>query len=255
MQFLYCIPGTAPQFQKLLMDNDRHKETFGRVIDKLPLKNAVHLLVTLAQGAQMVYLRAGDLGKGLFCFSFVFVLFNFSISKSCIYLETVYEQGAIHDHTGHKSMGIYYIARGATTSVWVPGPPSNIRKSRQDRENEYFKELHRIRKVMLQTLISKKRLARRKSNMQSIKLKAAGLRGSSVTSDVGGVESLISTKLNSDTDTDTDEEADKTYENSGRLVPPTRSSLDVARSTGMGCMLAAVIIATDASVPVAVLIC
>jgi hypothetical protein len=200
----------TPKFQKLLMDNDRHKETFGRVIDKLPLANAVHLLVTLAQGAQMVYLRAGDL---------------------------VYEQGAIHDHTGHKSMGIYYIARGATTSVWVPGPPSNIRKSRQDRENEYFKELHRIRKVMLQTLISKKRLARRKSNMESLKLKSAGLRGASVTSDVGDVDSLISTKLDSDTDTDTDEEADKNYENNGRLVPPTRSSLDMARSTGMGSML------------------
>ena len=124
----------TPNFQSLLLENDRHKETFGRVIDSLPLNSQINLLMTLAQGAQMVYLRAGDL---------------------------VYEQGSQHD-TGHQNRGIYYIARGAVTSVWVPG---EIRKSRREREEEYFKELHRIRKEMLQTLISKKRLMRRKSRL------------------------------------------------------------------------------------------
>ena len=125
----------TPNFQSLLLENDRHKETFGRVIDNLPLNSQINLLMTLAQGAQMIYLRAGDL---------------------------VYEQGVHHDHTGHKNRGIYYIARGAVTSVWVPG---KIRKSRKAREDEYFKELHRIRKEMLQTLIRTKKLARRKSKM------------------------------------------------------------------------------------------
>ena len=130
MQFLYCIPGTAPQFQKLLMDNDRHKETFGRVIDKLPLKNAVHLLVTLAQGAQMVYLRAGDLGKGLFCFSFVFVLFNFSISKSCIYLETKQSMNKVPFMTTRATNPWGFI-----TSQEVPLPVSGYLAHRQTFEN------------------------------------------------------------------------------------------------------------------------
>merc|ERR1712166_375516 len=43
-------------------------------------------------------------------------------------------------------MGIYYVARGAVTSVWVPG---------------------RIRKAMLQSLISKKRLLAAKKRSES----------------------------------------------------------------------------------------
>ena len=78
----------------------------------------------------MLYLRAGDL---------------------------VYEQGTTQDHCGFASgMGIYYIARGIVTSVLVPG--SNIRKSRKEREDQYIKELHRIRKDQLSTLISRNRL-------------------------------------------------------------------------------------------------
>jgi hypothetical protein len=122
----------TPNFQKLLMESDRHKETFGRVISQLSLEESYGLLQMLASGSQMVYLRAGDL---------------------------VYEQGTTKDHTGnHKNkIGIYYIARGAVTSVWVPG---EIRKHRKQREEQYMLELHRIRKTMLQSLISKKRLER-----------------------------------------------------------------------------------------------
>lgn len=120
----------TPDFQRLLFDQDRHKETFSRVLDNLPsLEQKFRLLRAIADGAQMVYLRAGDL---------------------------VYEQGAKKDHAGQASaskMGIYYIARGATTSVWVPG---NIVLSRRARNERYFKELSRIRKAMLQTLVSRR---------------------------------------------------------------------------------------------------
>ena len=129
----------TPNFQKLLMESDRHKETFGRVLNQLSLEESYGLLQSLAVGAQMVYLRAGDL---------------------------VYEQGSSKDHTGHNNagMGIYYVARGAVTSVWVPG---QIRKNRKHRENEYLLELHRIRKAMLQSLISKKRLLAAKKRSES----------------------------------------------------------------------------------------
>ena len=82
----------TPNFQMLLLKNDRHQESFGRVLNQVNLNDQFNLLMSLAYGAQMVYLRAGDL---------------------------VYEQKTTSDHTGHKSMGIYYIARGAVTSVWV----------------------------------------------------------------------------------------------------------------------------------------
>lgn len=120
----------TPDFQKLLFDQERHKETFSRVLNNLPsLEQKFRLLRSIADGAQMVYLRAGDL---------------------------VYEQGSKKDHAGQSSsskMGIYYIARGATTSVLVPG---KIVLSRQERNESYFKELSRIRKATLQTLVSRR---------------------------------------------------------------------------------------------------
>ena len=138
----------------------------------------------------MLYLRAGDL---------------------------VYEQGTTQDHCGFASgMGIYYIARGATTSVFVPGSPCKIRKSRKDREDEYFKELHRIRKGMLQALISKKRLARKIETKTENQKNGSDDKDENVEDDHskkrGPTSFYLETKMNGDNNTDITE---KTTVNNG----------------------------------------
>ena len=65
--------------------------------------------------------------------------------------------------------------------------PGEIRKSRSERESEYFKELHRIRKMMLQSLISNKRLAKKMSfheaTSNNLDLSAELLRDSKMSGD------------------------------------------------------------------------
>ena len=150
----------TPQFSVMMRDFRKSEETLGRVIQELnnqsniPRGNLPRLpsirfgmksmtasdafLEDFSSWATMVYLRAGDL---------------------------VYEQGCKKDHTGkvgRAGMGIYFIARGCTTSCLVPG---KIVLSRRSRDAAYFQQLSKLRSNMLNQLFCAEAVKNRRSIM------------------------------------------------------------------------------------------
>ena len=150
----------TPQFSQMMKSLEKHQETLGSVIKQLnqeggmpgasPLPKSPSLrfgrfsatpgeafLADFTSWAKMVYLRAGDL---------------------------VYEQGGKNDHTGkvgRAGMGIYFIARGSTTSCLVPG---KIVLSRRARDAAYFKQLSQLRSNMLHQLFSSEAVQKRRDS-------------------------------------------------------------------------------------------